>query len=194
MENPGFSQQLKLVSTSANYWMIFCIPLVIATCITQLILNRIYPLDKYFLEDASLFVTAGFCLLCFSRFIYNKDKFFLWAAGMMLVLFVREIHPPGSSAGVYLGLLALFYIASKSHHMFADYIRNNTLVTMLGTGFFTYFLAVTTDQRFWKFIPAEKIFHTRLEESLELTGHIIIGCALLFAARKASASSQVNNA
>jgi hypothetical protein len=125
--------------------------------------------------------------LCFSRFIYNKDKFFLWAAGMMLVLFVREIHPPGSSAGIYLGLLALFYIASKSHHLFADYMRNNTLVTMLGTGFFTYLLAVTTDQRFWKFIPAEKIFHTRLEESLELTGHIIIGCALLFASRKASA-------
>jgi hypothetical protein len=193
MENPVFSQQLKLVSTSANYWLIFSVPLVIAVCITQLILYQIYPLDKYVLEDAALLVTAGFCLLCFSRFIYNKDKFFLWASGMMLVLFVREVHPPGSSAGVYLGLLALFYIAYKKHYLFAAYIRSNYLVTVLGIGFFAYFLTVTTDQRFWKFIPAEKIFHTRLEESLELLGHILIGCALLFASRKASTNDQAIN-
>ena len=122
MENPSFSQQLKLVSTSANYWLIFSVPLIMAIGITQLILNHIYPLDKYVLEDAALFVTSGFSLLCLSRFIYGKDKFFLWATGMMLVLFVREIHPPGSSAGVYLGLLTLFYIAYKKHHLFADYL------------------------------------------------------------------------
>jgi len=74
----------------------------------------------------------------------------------MLVLFIREVHPSGSSGGEYPGLLALFYIAYKSHHLFADYFRDKRLVTLLGTGFFSYFIAVTTDQRFWKFIPAEK--------------------------------------
>ena len=184
MENSSLSQQLRLLSQSANYWLIFCVPLIIAGCITQLILYQIYPFDKYMLEDVALIVTAGFCLMCFSRFIYSKEKFFLWAAGMMLVLFIREVHPPGSSGGVYLGLLGLFYIAHKKHHLFTDFFRSKRLVTLLGTGFFTYFLAVTTDQRFWKFIPAEKIFHTTLEESLELFGHIFIGCALLFATRK----------
>jgi hypothetical protein len=184
MENPDFSQQLKLVSMSANYWLVFCAPLIIAGTIITLILHQVYPFDKYLLEDVALVVTAGFCLLCLSRFLYGKDKFFLWAAGMMLVLFVREVHPPGSSGGVYLGLLALFYIAYKKHHLFADSICSKLLVTFLGTGFFTYFIAVTTDQRFWKFVPAEKIFHTTLEESLELLGHIIIGSALLFATRE----------
>jgi len=188
LENPSLSQQLKLVSTSANYWLIFCVPLVIAGLIIQLILHQVYPFDKYLLEDVALLVTSGFCLLCFSRFIYSKEKFFLWATGMMLVLFVREIHPPGSSEGVYLGLLALFYVAYKKHHLFAHYFRSKRLVTLLGTGFFSYFIAVTTDQRFWKFVPAEKIFHTTLEESLELLGHILIGCALLFASRKYSDS------
>jgi len=188
LENPSLSQQIKLVSTSANYWLIFCVPLIIAGLIIQLILHQVYPFDKYLLEDAALLVTSGFCLLCFSRFIYSKEKFFLWATGMMLVLFVREIHPPGSSGGVYLGLLALFYFAYKKHHLFMHYFRSKRLVTMLGTGFFTYFLAVTTDQRFWKFVPAEKIFHTTLEESLELLGHILIGSALLFATRKYSDS------
>ena len=100
---------------------------------------------------------------------------------MMLVLWIREIHPPGSSGGVYLGLLALFYIAHKNHHLFAGYIINKRLVTMLGTGVFTYFISVTTDQRWWKFVPAEKIFQPRLEESMELVGHILVGSALLFA-------------
>lgn len=181
MANPELSRQFRLVSASANYWLIFCVPLIVAVCITQLILHQVYPFDKYFLEDAALIVTGGFFLLCAFRFALSKDRFFLWAAAMMLVVFVREVHPPGSSGGVYLGLMALFYIAYKKHHLFADYIPNRRLITMLGTGFFTYFIAVTTDQRFWKFIPAEKIFHTTLEESLELLGHILIGSALLFA-------------
>jgi len=77
MENPGLLQQLKLVSASANYWLIFCVPLIIAVCITQLVLNQVYPFDKYLLEDVALIVTAGFGLICFSRFVYSEEKFFL---------------------------------------------------------------------------------------------------------------------
>ena len=184
MENPKLSYQWKLISASANYWFVFCVPLIITVCIVQMILHQVYPFDKYQLEEVALLVTSGFCLMCFSRFIYNKDKFFLWATAMMLVLWIREIHPPGSSGGVYLGLLALFYIAHKNHHLFAGYIVNKRLVTMLGAGFFTYFISVTTDQRWWKFVPAEKIFQTRLEESMELLGHILVGSALLFASAR----------
>ena len=184
MENPKLSYQWKLISASANYWLVFCIPLIIAFCIVQLILHEVYPFDKYQLEEAALLVTSGFCLMCFARFVDNKDKFFLWAAAMMFVFLVREIHPPGSSGGVYLGLLALFYIAHKNHHLFDGYIINRRVVTMLGTGFFTYFISVTTDQRWWKFIPAERIFQNRLEESMELVGHILVGSALLFASSR----------
>jgi hypothetical protein len=183
MENPGFAQQLKLVSKSANYWVIFCLPLVMAVCVGLLVLNHVHPLGRQALEEVALIITAGFCLLCFARFIYGKDKFFLWASAMMLVLFVREIHPPGSSEGVYLGLLALFYIAHKNHQIFVDYFRNKYLVTFLGVGFFTYFISVTTDQRWWKFIPGEKMVYSTVEESMEVLGHIIIGCALLLATK-----------
>ena len=122
MNNPTLSHQWTIISASANFWLVFCTPLIIAFCIVQLILHKVYPFDKYQLEEVALLVTSGFCLMCFSRFIYNKDKFFLWAAAMMLVLWIREIHPPGSSGGVYLGLLALFYIAHKNHHLFAAII------------------------------------------------------------------------
>jgi len=194
METPGFAQQLKLVSNSANYWIVFCLPLTIGTCIILLILNHVYPFGKPTLELVALIITSGFCLLCFSRFVYSKDKFFLWASAMMLVLFVREIHPPGSSGGVYLGLLALFYIAHKKHHIFVDYFRSKSLVTFLGVGFFTYFISVTTDQRWWKFIPGEKMVYSTLEESMEVVGHIFIGCALLLATKISSEDSSAINA
>ena len=189
MENPKFGQQLKLVSASANFWIIFCLPLTIGTCITLLKLNQVY-LGKPTLEVVALIITAGFCLLCFSRFAISKDKFFLWASAMMLVLFVREVHPPGSSGGVYLGLLALFYIAHKKHQIFVDYFRSKYLVTFLGAGFFTYVISVTTDQRWWKFIPGEKMVQSTLEESMEVVGHILIGCALLFV-RKISSKNKL---
>lgn len=199
MENPSFSQQWKLVSSSANYWIIFPLPLLITVIITWLILERIFPYDinlvvsrddvlvtKNVLEELALYATGGFCFLCLLRYLYSKDKFSLWASGMMMVLFFREIHPPVSSAGVYVLLVMLFYIAYKKHHIFADYIRNKFLVTLLGVGFFTYVIAVSTDERVWRFVPGELLFHTKLEETLELIGHISIGCALLFATRKTS--------
>ena len=205
MANPSFWQQWKLVSTSANYWIIFFLPLIIAGCLIGLIMNQIYPYDinllvtnndvlitKNVLEEAALHVTSGFCFMCLLRFLYSKDKFFLWASGMMMVLFFRELHPPISSIGVYVLLVWLFYIAYKNHHIFAGYIRSKYLVTLLGVGFFTYFLSVTTDERVWRDwipIPGEQIFHTKLEETLELLGHIVIGCALLFATKKASENS-----
>ena len=192
MENPGLSQQLKLVSTSANYWLIFCVPLVIAGLIIQLILHQVYPFDKYLLEDVALLVTSGFCLLCFSRFIYSKEKFFLWATGLLMLLHFREFHPPNSNFVTYFGLIWFFYYAYKNHHFFADYLRSKYLITLLGVGFFSYLIAVSTDERVWKDfipIPGEQEFHKKLEETLELIGHIAIGCALLFAAKKPPANS-----
>ena len=200
MENPGFSQQFKLVCKSANFWLIFILPLAISGFIIWLSLDNIYPYDrpqlyvKNALEEVALYVTSGFCFICLLRFIYGKDKFFLWASGMMMILFIRELHPPISSVGVYIGLLWLFYIAYKKPHIFGDYLSSKYLVTFLGVGFFTYVLAVTTDERVWRFVPGEYVFHTKLEETLEVLGHVFIGCALLFATKKPADKLTVQDA
>lgn len=190
MENPSFAQQWKLASTAANYWIIFIPPLIFAALIIWLSLNELFLykdpqlIVKNKLEEAALHVTSGFCFLCLLRFLYSKDQFFLWSSGLIMLLFIREIHPPIADYGVYIGLLWFFYYAYKHHRIVADYIRNTTLITMLGAGFFTYVLSVTTDERVWSFVPGEMIWHTKLEETLELLGHVLIGSALLFAKRK----------
>lgn len=190
MENPGFLQQFKMVCRSANFWIIFVLPLIASGFIIWLSLEYIYPYDrpqlyvKNAMEEVALHVTSGLCFLCLLRFLYSKDKFFLWASAMMMIFHVREIHPPNATLAAYLGLLWLFYYAYKNHHLFAGYIRSKYLVTLLGVGFFTYVLSVTTDERVWRFVPGEYIFHTKLEETLEVLGHLVIGCALLFATKK----------
>lgn len=193
MENPSFSQQLKLVSASANYWIIFSLPLLFSGFIIWLTLDRIYPYDrdpiiaKNALEEWSLYVTGAFCFMCLLRFLLSKEKFFLWASGLTMLLHFREFHPPNANVVTYFGLIWFFYYAYKNHHFFADYLRSKYLITLLGLGFFTYLLAVATDERVWRYyipIPGEQEFHQKLEETLELLGHIAIGCALVFVTRK----------
>jgi len=100
MENPGFLQQLKLVSTSANYWLIFFPPLLFSGLIIGLTLNHIYPFDrseiitKNVLEEYALHVTISLSFMCLIGFLLSKDMFFLWASGLMVLFVFREIHPP----------------------------------------------------------------------------------------------------
>ena len=111
-----------------------------------------------------------------------------------MIIVIREIHPPNANIVAYFGLLWFFYYAYKNHHLFADYLHSKYLVTLLGLGFFSYVLAVATDERVWVFwipIPGEDIFHVKLEETLEVLGHIAIGCALLFATKKSPENSQL---
>ena len=193
MENPSFSQQFKLVSASANYWIVFILPLLVSWFIVWLTLNDIYPYDqnaiiaKNALEEIALYVVQAFCFMCLLRFLHSKETFFLWASGMLMLLHVREIHPPNANVVTYFGLIWFFYYAYKNHHLFADYLRGRYLVTLLGVGFFSYLIAVSTDERLWRdfiSIPGEQKFHQQLEESMEIFGHIAIGCALLFATKK----------
>jgi hypothetical protein len=189
MEHPSFRQQFKLVSAQANYWVIFILPLLFSGLIVWLTLSRIYPFDrdpiivKNALEEWSLHITGAFCFMSLLRFLRSKEKFFLWATGLLMLFHFREFHPPNANIVTYSGLLWFFYYAYKNHHFFANYLRSRYLVTLLGVGFFCYLIAVATDERVWSDlipIPGEQEFHNKLEETLELLGHIAIGCALLF--------------
>ena len=179
-----FSQQCKLVSSHANYFLIFSVPLIFTLIISLLILNQLYPVSKNILEITALIVLGAFFIISVVRFTLSKDNYFIWASSLLLILLIREIHPPGSSLGVYIGILILLYVAHKKFHLFSDYFLNSKFINLLALGFFTYFIAVTTDQRFWKFIPGENIVHVPLEESLEVIGHLLVGYGLVFLSNK----------
>ena len=200
MQNPDFKQQWQMATRAANFWLIFIPPLVIAALLIWMIMKGIAPYNdvsvlatKNFWEAIALHVTSGFCLLCLLRYLHCRDKFYLWGSGIMLVSFAREIHPPFMSYGVYIGFVWLFYVAYKKPHIFADFLRSKFFVTLLGLGFFTYAFAVSVDERLWSFVPKERVFHTKLEETLEVLGHVTVGIALLFASRPKSGSAQMGD-
>lgn len=185
-----------MATAAANYWLIFIPPLLASAVIVWLVMKGVPPYNdvsvlatKNFWEEIALHVTSGFSLLCLLRYLYCRDKFYLWGSGVMLISFAREIHPPVMSYGVYIGFVWLFYVAYKKPHIFADFLRNTFFVTVLGMGFFTYAYAVSIDERVWSFVPKERVFHTKLEETMEVLGHISIGIALLFAARPETPSA-----
>jgi len=188
-----FSQKCNLVRAYANFKLIFIIPLIITFSFNLLIQYRLYIVGKSILETTALIVLAGFLLICLARFVLNKNIFFIWAGCLLLVLFIREIHPPGSSAGVYLGVLALFYVAQNNYHQFSDYFQDKRLINLIAMGFFAYFISITIDQRFWKFIPGEELAHVPLEESLEMVGHLFVGFGLAFASNKIQYSNKLKS-
>ncbi|UCE86010.1 MAG: hypothetical protein JSU66_17065, partial [Deltaproteobacteria bacterium] len=113
----------------------------------------------------------------------------LWSFGVLVVLLCREIHFVGTSTGVYVGLVALFLLALRHYESLRESLERGVTINFLAMGFFSYFLAVTVDARWWKprgawpGIPGEDVFHVPLEELLELLGHVLIIGALLLAPR-----------
>ncbi len=181
IENPTFLTKCKIVINQANYLLIFIIPLLITFCINFLIQYRLYTRGKSILETIALIVLIAFILICLIRFTLNKNMFFIWASCLLLVFFIREIHPPGSSLGVYLGILGLFYVALNKHNLYVGYFQDKTLINLIAMGFFTYLISVTIDQRWWRFIPGEELANVPLEETLEVVGHLLIGYGFAFA-------------
>ncbi len=101
------------------------------------------------------------------------------------MLLCREIRFVGTSAGVYVGLVAMLALALHYYDKLREDLTHPRVVDLLATGFFSYFLSVTIDTRWWKArnwwsgIPGEDVFHVPLEETMELVGHLLVGAAIL---------------
>jgi len=162
-----------------NYWSLL-IPLVVTLVLWLLIAAGGFNLGKRGLEDAAIVVSCLFMLAAALRYLITRHNFFLWGTGLMALIMCREIHFVGTDPGMYLGMLMLLGIALLKYDKFKDYLSNPLVINLLLIGFFTYFLSQTLDQRWWKGLPEEKIVHVRLEETLEVLGHCIVGSAIVF--------------
>ena len=162
-----------------NYWSLL-VPLVVTSVLWIVIAVGGYPYGRKELEPAAIVVSCLFMLAAALRYLITRHNFFLWSTGIMGLIMCREIHFAGTDPGIYIGLLLLFGIALLKYDTLKDYLDNPLVINLLLIGFFTYFLSVTIDQRWWKGIAEEKIVHVPLEETLELLGHCIIGSAVVF--------------
>ena len=160
-----------------NYYFLVT-PFVLVVLLTSLVLNGLFPYNKGDLENLALLVCFGSTAACMLKFFAARHLFYLWCFGVALTFFVREIHFPGTSAAVYFCLLLLFFIALRQIEQFRMHLRQPFFLTALATGFATYFLSQSIDQRWWRGFPYEAIVHVPVEESLEVCGHLIVGLTL----------------
>jgi glucan phosphoethanolaminetransferase (alkaline phosphatase superfamily) len=176
-------KNFKILHQEINYWSLL-LPLAMTSVLWILIAAGGYKYGRKELEATAIVVTCFFVLAAVLRYLITRHNFFLWSTGLMVLILCREIHFEGTDPGIYIGMFMLFVIALLKYDNLKDYLANPLLVNLLLIGFFTYFLSVSIDQRWWKGIPEEKIVHVPLEETLEVLGHCIIGSALVFCKSK----------
>jgi hypothetical protein len=135
---------------------------------------------KHVLEIAAVVITGLFTIALLARFALTRHLFLLWAAGFMAIVLSREIHFTGSDEILLIGWPILLGIVLWRYDLFKSYLLNPVLINLLAGGLLFYFISQTLDQRWWRWIPGEKVVEVRLEELIEILGHCTIGFALVF--------------
>ncbi len=171
-------QEIKYLLTLVNYYYLVT-PYVVALILGALVLHDLYPFHKGHLENFALLVCFTSSAICLVKFFFMQHMFYLWCVGIALTFFARELHFEGTSAAVYISLLLLLFIALHQMERFRLHLRQPLFLTGLATGFMTYFLSQSMDQRWWRWFPYEQIVHVPVEETLEIFGHIVVGLTLI---------------
>ena len=169
----------KLLMNRFNYGVLF-IPPALTVLLWIIMAAGVVNPAKPPLEIAAVVVCGLFMLIAVVRFIVSRHVFFLWSTALFLLILSREIHFEGSDEAIFIGLVILLGIVLLKYDRFKAYLDNPWVVNLLVTGFFTYFLSQTLDQRWWRGFPGEEIVFVSLEETLELAGHCMIGFAGAF--------------
>lgn len=135
---------------------------------------------KHVLENAAVVITGLFTVALLVRFALTRHLFLLWASGFMAIALSREIHFTGSDEILLIGWPILLGIALWRYDLFKSYLLNPVLINLLAGGLLFYFFSQTLDQRWWRWVPGEKVVEVRLEEFIEILGHCTVGFALVF--------------
>ena len=158
--------------------LVACI--VISIALWPLILFGFIRPTKPVVEIASVVIMGLFLLGIVVRFAVKRDLFLLWAVGLMAIGLCREIHFTGSDEILLIGWPILWGILIWRYDLFKSYLMNPVLLNLLAGGFLFYCTSQTVGQRWWQYLPTEEVVFVRLEETIELLGHCMVGIALLF--------------
>jgi hypothetical protein len=118
-------------------------------------------------------LAAAVCVASFQAF-QQRQFWFEWLAWLAGCLLLREWHFPGTSTGVYLGLLALAGYGSLCIDRLLPFVRHRSSCVLLTGAATAYAIAISTDHGAWKFLPHWQMWSINFEETLESAGHALI--------------------
>lgn len=131
-------------------------------------------LSKKISEPVAPVLLSVAILTCIMRWRSHRDVFFVWLGALLTTFFCRELHFAGTSAFVYIGFLALMFIAWHQYARMAGYFGGRIFMTLFSTTLLSYMIAVGLDNHWWKFLPGDKYQWAEVEEFVEITGHLML--------------------
>lgn len=178
-ERPAFG--LLVRTTLKRVWLPgLAVPLLICALLAWITVQQIVDFEKGISERVGVGVAGLALLIAGVRALASREPYFIWLSALALNFLTREIHFAGTSTTVYLGFLALVWAAWYFYPSLAPYLQARRVVTLLACTVFTYFVAMTLDARWWRFIPYESVFEARVEEVMEIVGHAFIVLLAIF--------------
>ncbi|MES2788756.1 MAG: hypothetical protein V4719_03975 [Planctomycetota bacterium] len=97
-----------------------------------------------------------------------------WVICLPIVLLCRELHFPGTGAGVYVGLVVLAISAVRHRERLMPVWNCSSLCGWWFGAVSWYVLAVSVDSGAWKFLPHSLLWGVNLEETMESVGHMFV--------------------
>ena len=160
-------------------WRFMVLPPLLALSMAYAIVQGYYLPGKSIMEFIGLATMAYFFIACVLRYRLAPTTFTLGCIWISFAFLSREIHYPGSDVLVYASIILLAFLIVTRFEFFRPYIDQRLCFTLFAMAFFAYFISQSTDQRWWRFMPYEDVTHMRLEETMEIVGHLCLGTSLI---------------
>jgi hypothetical protein len=162
------------------FWPGLLVVPAVAAIVAVAIVQQRYTPSKELLETIGLAVPSLAAVVALVRALFGREPFFIWTALLAVNFALRELDIEGTTDLVYVGVALLMLVAWRCYPRLAPYLAGRTVLTLLSGALFTYFLTATLDLRWWRFVPYEDVFEMRLEETMEIVGHLqLLALALL---------------
>ena len=153
------------------FFPLLVVPLVAVIVFAYLVRSADPEQLDVFMETLSPRVLQAALAVALFRVVTRHTTFFVWLAALVGTLLCREYHFVGTSTGAYVALGLLGFLAWRLYPAMAAYLGTRRVATLLTLTFFSYFLAQTLDQQWWRFAIGKPDWSSPAEEFAELIGH-----------------------
>jgi hypothetical protein len=165
--------------------LVLLVPVLFTLAVGYFVGTGQFSYEKEQLEVFAFFILVPFTALGFVRFFAERRLIFLWLSVLLGALLCREIHFPGTSAGIAIALGLLLVTLRYRYDALRDGFSTPLLVNLLVAGFAAYFISELMLDHNWARIPRhfaqEYKFRSVLEETVELLGHFLLAVTVVVA-------------
>lgn len=174
--------------------LVLTIPAVTAGLVLLLAYSPWYSLaTKDFQEIVAPSILGLATAASLALAIGYRQPFLTWQLLLVGALFCRELHFVGTNNGIYVALVILLWYLARRVKPMRPLSESPAVLSLLVGALWAYLIAKTFDRGYWRALfPVVEPFRDSLEESLESTGHLLIGAMVLVSGFAAAALARPN--